>query len=57
MDLLYLAVPVGLLVGGAFIAGFLWAARTGQFDDLDGPAHRAIHPERPEPPEPRCGRR
>ncbi|RLS96290.1 MAG: cbb3-type cytochrome oxidase assembly protein CcoS [Planctomycetota bacterium] len=47
MELLYFAVPIGIAVGAAFIAAFVWAARSGQFDDLDGPAHRAIHPEFP----------
>lgn len=42
MDILYLLIPLSLvlvfLVGGAF----WWAARTGQFDDLEGPAHRIL---------------
>ncbi len=43
MELIYLAVPIGVFVGALFVAAFLWATWNGQFDDLDGPAHRAIH--------------
>jgi cbb3-type cytochrome oxidase maturation protein len=42
MDILYLLIPLSvvlaLLVGGLF----LWSVRSGQFDDLDGPAHRML---------------
>ncbi|MGD8812002.1 MAG: cbb3-type cytochrome oxidase assembly protein CcoS [Thioalkalispiraceae bacterium] len=27
---------------GVAIWGFLWAVRSGQFDDLEGPAHRIL---------------
>jgi cbb3-type cytochrome oxidase maturation protein len=47
MELLYFAIPIGLAVGAFFVIAFVWASATGQFDDLDGPAHRAIHPQRP----------
>ena len=50
MELMYIAVPIGLFVGAAFVAAFLWATRNGQFDDLDAPAYRAIHPEHPVAP-------
>ncbi len=49
MELLYFAIPMGLLVGAIFVVAFIWATKSGQFDDLDGPAHRAIHPQRPLP--------
>ena len=42
---------VGLL--GIALALFVWAARSGQFDDLETPAMRALHDdvgERKEPP-------
>lgn len=43
MELLYFAIPIGLLVGAIFLGAFIWAARSGQFDDLDTPAQRALH--------------
>jgi len=27
------------------IAVFFWAVKSGQFDDLEGPAHRILHDE------------
>ncbi len=42
MSILYLLIPlaVGLMV--VAIAFFLWTVRTGQYDDLEGPAHRIL---------------
>lgn len=42
MEILYLLIPLGLLVLGIAIWGFLWAVKTGQFDDMEGPAHRIL---------------
>lgn len=39
--LLYL-IPIALLMGLTGLAAFLWAVRSGQFDDLDGAAHRIL---------------
>jgi cbb3-type cytochrome oxidase maturation protein len=30
------------LLGGLGLAAFIWALRSGQFDDLDGAAHRIL---------------
>lgn len=46
MELLYFAIPIGLLVGAVFLGAFIWAARSGQFDDLDAPSTRVLHPPR-----------
>lgn len=42
MEILYILIPLGLLVLGVAIWGFLWAVKTGQFDDMEGPAHRIL---------------
>ncbi len=42
MEILYLLIPLGLLVLGVAIWGFLWAVKTGQFDDMEGPAYRIL---------------
>ena len=42
MRILYLLIPMALGVMGIVLWAFLWAVRTGQFDDLDGPAHRIL---------------
>lgn len=39
--LLYL-MPLALLLGGMGLAAFLWALRSGQYDDLDGAAERVL---------------
>ncbi len=44
--LLYL-VPIALLLGGLGLAAFLWAVRSGQFDDLDGAAERILYDDDP----------
>lgn len=42
MEVIYLLIPVALLLVGVIIAVFFWAIRSGQFDDMEGPAHRII---------------
>ena len=42
MEILYILIPLGLLVLGIAIWAFLWAVKTGQFDDMEGPAHRIL---------------
>lgn len=38
MSILLLLVPVSVLLLGIAIWAFLWAVRSGQYDDLDAPA-------------------
>jgi cbb3-type cytochrome oxidase maturation protein len=42
MEILYLLIPLSValvfLIGGIF----WWAVKSGQFDDLEGPAHRIL---------------
>lgn len=46
MSALYFLIPMSLLVLAAAIAMFVWSLRKGQYDDLQGPAHRIIFDER-----------
>jgi cbb3-type cytochrome oxidase maturation protein len=39
--LIYL-IPVALLLGLIGLAAFMWALKSGQFDDLDGAAERIL---------------
>lgn len=48
MSVLYIVVPLALVVVGAAVGAFLWAARRGQFDDLDTPAVRALFDDEPD---------
>ena len=47
--LLYL-IPIALALGLAGLAAFLWALRSGQFDDLDGAANRILFDDDDPPP-------
>lgn len=42
MEIVYLLVVLAVLLAGGFIWAFLWAVQSGQFDDLEGPAHRIL---------------
>lgn len=42
MDVLIYLIPIALALGGIGLAGFFWALRSGQFEDLDGAAHRIL---------------
>jgi cbb3-type cytochrome oxidase maturation protein len=42
MEVLYLLIPLSLVLVGVIIWIFLWAIRSGQFDDMEGPAHRIL---------------
>ena len=42
MEVLYLLIPLSLVLIALIVWIFLWAIRSGQFDDLEGPAHRIL---------------
>ncbi|UCC56931.1 MAG: cbb3-type cytochrome oxidase assembly protein CcoS [Gammaproteobacteria bacterium] len=42
MEVIYLLIPLSLVLIGVIIWAFFWAVRSGQFDDLEGPAHRIL---------------
>lgn len=54
MAVIYVLIPLAMLLAAAAFGAFLWAARRGQFDDLDTPPHRAVFddddPVTPAPP-------
>ncbi len=43
MSVLYIVLPLALIVVTAAVVAYLWAAKRGQFDDLETPAIRALH--------------
>ncbi|MDX1431504.1 MAG: cbb3-type cytochrome oxidase assembly protein CcoS [Gammaproteobacteria bacterium] len=49
MDILYLIIPLSLILVAIIVAAFMWAIRSGQFDDLEGPAHRILLDDDEEP--------
>ena len=42
MDILFLLIPLSVVLALLIGAAFSWAAKSGQFDDLEGPAHRIL---------------
>jgi cbb3-type cytochrome oxidase maturation protein len=47
MEILVILVPLALMLGLAGLTAFLWSLRSGQYDDLDGAAWRAIADDEP----------
>jgi cbb3-type cytochrome oxidase maturation protein len=42
MEVIYGLLPGMLLLGIIGVAVFFWAVRNGQYDDMDGAAHRVL---------------
>lgn len=42
MNILFIIIPLSILLVVGIIAAFLWAVRSGQFDDMEGPAYRIL---------------
>ena len=42
MDILILLIPLSVALVLLIGAGFWWSVQSGQFDDLEGPAHRIL---------------
>ena len=47
MEVLVILVPLAIALGAIGLAGFLWSLKSGQYDDLDGAAWRAIADDEP----------
>lgn len=52
MSVLYVALPIALMLGGAALASCLWCIGRGQFDDLETPAVRMLVDDQPTPESP-----
>jgi cbb3-type cytochrome oxidase maturation protein len=42
MTVLLFLIPLALLLGVMALLAFMWSLKSGQFDDLDGAAHRVL---------------
>jgi len=42
MSLIFIVLPIALAVAAVAVIAYLWAARSGQFDDLETPRHRIL---------------
>lgn len=47
MSVLYIVVPLALLIAAGAVWAFIWATRTGQFDDLSTPGVRVLFDDEP----------
>ncbi len=42
MTIVMYLIPIAIFLGLIGLAAFIWSVRSGQFDDLDGAAHRIL---------------
>ncbi|MDM8545446.1 cbb3-type cytochrome oxidase assembly protein CcoS [Candidatus Venteria ishoeyi] len=42
MNILYILIPLSFVLLGAIIWALLWAIKSGQFEDMEGPAHEIL---------------
>ena len=40
-------IPLALILGGLGLTAFLWSLKSGQYEDLEGSAYRALEDEPP----------
>ena len=45
MEIIYFLIPMALVLVAGIVAGLFWAVKSGQFDDMEGPAHQIIMDE------------
>lgn len=54
METIFVLLPLALLIAAIAVGFFIWAALSGQFDDLETPAVRILFDDEA-PPAPRRG--
>ena len=42
MSIVILLAIIGVIVAGGFLAAFIWAVKSGQYDDTESPAVRML---------------
>ncbi len=45
MSVIVILVVVGIIVAGIFLLGFIWAVKSGQYDDMYSPSVRILFDE------------
>ena len=45
MEIIYYLIPMAIVIVLGIVGGLFWAVKSGQFDDMEGPAHRIIMDE------------
>lgn len=54
MNVIFVLIGLSLLVAGGFLVAFVWAVRSGQYEDTGTPALRVLADE-PAAPQPSAG--
>jgi len=42
MEILFVLIPLAIVLMVVAVVFFLWTVKSGQYDDLEGPAHRIL---------------
>ena len=42
MEIIVYLIPIALGLGMLGLAGFIWSVKSGQYDDMQGPAYRIL---------------
>ena len=42
MEILFFLIPLAIVLAGIAVWAFFWSVNTGQFDDLESPAHSIL---------------
>jgi cbb3-type cytochrome oxidase maturation protein len=42
MDIVFLLIPLALALVAVIVWVFMWAVKSDQFDDMEGPAHQIL---------------
>ena len=42
MEILYLLIPLAVVIMVIAAVAFAWSVKSGQFEDMEGPAHRIL---------------
>ena len=45
MEIIYFLIPMALVLVAGIVGGLFWAVKSGQFDDMEGPAHQILMDE------------
>ncbi len=43
MSVIIILVLIGVVVAGGFLVAFIWAVKSGQYDDIQSPAVRILY--------------
>ena len=50
MSVIFLLIPLSIVIASCFLIGFIWAVRSGQYEDTFTPSMRVLTDEAPAEP-------